>query len=362
VANLALELAYRGIYPISALVDGDVMVVSDKSRHLIHAVLTQKSGSYLIKQGQHWQPDVAQTLAKEALIYEYVSRRKRQLGATAELLPAYFDFDSAKQILILEFVEGAENLKAFHERIRTFPIQIGRLLGKALGNIHKRMASDTEQFRELGLLGNPPWIFSLHKQVSTPYGISGANAQLLSILGNYSNLSGALDNMRSAWTGKTLIHSDMKWENCLVYPRSAAAPDLKLKVIDWEMADLGDPLWDVGSIFQSYITAWVLSVQPDAHAIEQDSKVSAILPLEQMQPALREFWNCYAKITSLSGKDAKEGLSRAVCYAGARIVQTAFEHNVSASTLHPNLVLALQAAMNMLEKPIAAADALLGIR
>jgi len=54
-------------------------------------------------------------------------------------------------------------------------------------------------------------------------------------------------------------------------------------------------------------------------------------------------------------------LIRSVRYAGARLVQTAYEQGQTSSLLTSNIVVLLQLALNILQRPADAAFALLGI-
>ena len=53
----------------------------------------------------------------------------------------------------------------------------------------------------------------------------------------------------------------MKLENCLA-PSRAADGESGVVIIDWELADIGDPFWDAGGLVQSYYNQWLYSIQP----------------------------------------------------------------------------------------------------
>lgn len=51
---------------------------------------------------------------------------------------------------------------------------------------------------------------------------------------------------RARWRGLCLIHADLKHDNLLV--EEAPEGRLSVRVVDWEMARVGDPAWDVAAL------------------------------------------------------------------------------------------------------------------
>ena len=57
-----------------------------------------------------------------------------------------------------------------------------------------------------------------------------------------------------------IVHNDLKLDNCMFAPED---PDHVTAVLDWEMATLGDPLFDLGLLLVSMASSpsWVLTVE-----------------------------------------------------------------------------------------------------
>ena len=95
----------------------------------------------------------------------------------------------------------------------------------------------------------------------------------------------ALDELRGEWRQDALIHGDMKWDNC-VMPRhdDPARAAEGLKIVDWELADIGDGCWDVGAVFQAYLAHWILTMRIPAEQVSPDHLLDyAEFPLDRMQ-------------------------------------------------------------------------------
>ena len=151
-----------------------------------------------------------------------------------------------------------------------------------------------------------------------------------------------------------MIHGDMKFDNCLIVARPDGADDLKvgfdLKVVDWELADIGEDTWDAGAVLQSYVTTCVLSTQG-----------AMTVDLEPVKPAMRAFWDEYVKSLPIHESQADARLERCVAYAGARMLQTALETLHFAPQMSAHVALVLQISLNILRNPRAAVREIVGI-
>ncbi len=73
-------------------------------------------------------------------------------------------------------------------------------------------------------------------------------------------------------TRVSIVHNDLKLDNCQFQPDD---PDTVTSVFDWDMATLGDPLFDLGLLLVSMgsLPVWVISV---GHAVERYASRSGI--------------------------------------------------------------------------------------
>ena len=77
-------------------------------------------------------------------------------------------------------------------------------------------------FESAALTGAPvfprraPWILSFHKVAPQMLqNVSGGNQQLLQLLHRYPEFGRILDQLASEWKFESLIHGDIKWDNCV---------------------------------------------------------------------------------------------------------------------------------------------------
>lgn len=351
--DLVHYLLERGLLDRRAVVDGEVMVVEGVRRHHNYSVILRSGGGLFVKQMQPDQPFSAQTLQKEAACY-VMMEGDPALEPIHALMPRFRSYDPDRHILVLELIGMGENLTEVHRRMNAFPSDVAQRVGELLARYHEVSGRELLP-RANGAIfqGQPPWILSFHLMPrGSVQNLSAANGQFMTILQSYPDFGEALDRVRAGWRHNALVHGDMKFDNVVM-----RADDQTMHVVDWELADVGDSAWDVASILQAYLTWWIATLQSVPSGEANDA---AQYPLESIQPAIRAFWDAYVSSRRLSAREADAELERAVSYAGARMLQTVYESMAWAPSLTQHAVWQVQACINILKQPRAAATDLLG--
>ena len=276
-------------------------------------------------------------------------------------MPRFRAYDPDQHILVLELIGDGdgENLTELHRRVNAFPADVAERVGQLLALYHDVSARELLPRANAAIFqGQPPWILSFHLMPrGSVQNLSAANGQFMTILQNYPDFGQALDRLRGGWRRNALVHGDMKFDNVVV-----RAGENEMHVVDWELADVGDSAWDVASILQAYLTWWIATLQrvPSQGVQSNEPADAAQYPLDSIQPAIRAFWDAYVSSRRLSARDADLELERAVSYAGARMLQTVYESMAWAPSLTQHAVWQVQACINILKQPRAAATDLLG--
>lgn len=360
--NVCYYLLDRGLITTESVVDGDLMVVDVTRRNRNFKIIRRNHPSFFVKQIQNWEPQAIATLQCEATCY-WLAQSDAELNALASLMPRYYFYDPSRHILITELLADGENLSDYHRRLNDFPEAIATKLGQALGSYHRKGVTKLAEGPQKAVFPNRvPWILSISQQNShLLHALSAANTQLFNIVQNYPEFNQALEELRAQWRFDSLIHGDMKWDNCVVYVKDGNSEDLSFKIVDWELADIGDGRWDVGAILQAYLSFWIMSIPATVEASPTQLPDLAQYRLEKMQPAIRAFWEAYRETLQVEGAKASELLESCVKYGAARMVQTAYEYmqyspNITASALY-----LLQVSLNILKSPREAINHLLAL-
>ncbi len=358
-SEVAGFLLQRQLLSAATIVDGDLMVEEASRRNRNFKVICKTGPSYLLKQG--FSQNGQATVGHESTVYKRLERTLPDSALRAHL-PRYCGYDAGDGVLIIELLRDAQDFREYHSQRGHFSVRMAAALGRALSDLHVAKYQGLTGDDEDGWMGRIPWVLSLNRPgLSLFRDISLANIQLIRILQNTPGFPEMLNELRIGWRVDSLIHHDIKWDNCLIFPLQDSKRKFGLKLVDWEFAGLGDSCWDAGAILSNYLSFWLFSIpvsgeEPPDHFLEL-----AQHPLDHMQPAIRAYWQAYVHGLRLGPEQSDERLLRAVRYAGARLVQTGFERMQHANALTGNLICLLQLSLNVMERPHEAIVHLLGI-
>ncbi|MGZ6604201.1 MAG: aminoglycoside phosphotransferase family protein [Solirubrobacteraceae bacterium] len=346
--DVARYLLERGLLGPEAVLDGDLTIRDASSRNRNFRVETREGPGYILKQGL--TAEAIATVAHEADVYRRLSNGADGLNGH---IPRFFGYDPSHGVLALELVRDAEDLRTLHLRTGRFSAGPSAIVGSALGLLHRATQLPAAQ-------APPPWILWVHRPDARVFrDISAAGLELIRIVQSSAGFPDALDGLRADWRPSALIHGDVKWDNCLVSSDEDGREAVKL--IDWESASAGDPGWDIGSALSHYLSFWLFSIPVTGAVPPERFPELARYPLDAMKPALAACWIAYADARGLAPGSAADELVRAVRFAGARLVQTAYEAAQMMQRLTSAIVLHLQLALNILERAEEATTMLLGI-
>ncbi|OLD28657.1 MAG: hypothetical protein AUJ04_01025 [Acidobacteria bacterium 13_1_40CM_3_55_6] len=360
--NICYYLIDRGLVDPASVVEGDFMVVETTRRNRNFKVIRRNHPSFFVKQIQNWDPQTVATLQCEATCY-WLAHSNPEMGALAALMPNYYFYDPGRHVLITQLLKDGENISEYHRRLNQFPESIAAQLGRALGTYHSETLSKLGDGPGNSVFSKRvPWILSINQQEAHLFqALSAANSQLFSIVRSYPEFNETLDELRDKWRFDSLIHGDMKWDNLVVSVAEENGKGESVKIVDWELADIGDARWDVGAILQSYLSFWILSIPPNAEANAEQLERLAQYPLEPMQPAIRAFWKTYIATRQIGNEEGRQLLESCVKFGAARMIQTAYEYMQYSPQISASALYLLQVSLNTLKSPKEAISDLLSL-
>ncbi len=285
-----------------------------------------------IKQVAAAAPDLAGSIGREAALHRMAATLPALSvlrGATVTLRR----FEERRGALVFDLFGDAETLDAHYRRTRQTDPAALALLGACLAGIHAQAEPLTAQVAEqLAAPCQPPWILTLGQRDMPVLGQGGTHL-VAAIRATPSILQG-LQAALTSWQPRTLVHGDLKWDNILLRPAADHKPELR--IVDWELADLGDPLWDRAGVLAGFFSSWLVEdgglpwmVSPTAPP--RAPTPIPLPPLHSMWPAMAAFWQAAG---GGSWSDATS-LRSVLPYLGGRLLQSALESTFTSPTVPP---------------------------
>jgi hypothetical protein len=320
--NIAHYLTEHDLLSWQQVVDGD-FVINEASRRNRNFFARSNSGpSYFIKQVRQRDPQTINAIRNEAAVYR---RSVHSPGASVlkGLLPQYHLFDPENLALVLDLLPGASNLYEYLQNTGQMPAELPSRIGTDLASLGQTIASDSLAEHTPLLPRTVPWILTIHKSFSYPTeGLRGGNMSLLEAVNSHADFANGLEEALDSWQCVSFTHGDIRLDNWVICQEPGNTPGYSLKLIDWELAGLGDPLWDAGSMISAYLSYWILVDTASAgQGARSEHHIEGTTPSE-LKETVQAFWTAY----QAEAGQSVEGLETALCYAGARLIQTAFEH------------------------------------
>ena len=359
-AQIAHYLVADSLASAESIIDGDFEVMEASRRNRNFKVLSDRGPSYLLKQ----QRDASSwdSVANEARVYRFLQEESAG-DVLLRYIPRVVKYEPSEGMLIVELLRNSSDLFEYCQKCNRIPVRAVASLGHALSSLHRITGAALEAARHSGFKGHYPGAISIHRPgIAMFRDASSANLQVIRIVQNTPGFADSLDRLRDNWRIDSMIHNDVKWDNCVVFLDKGGRAHMDLKIVDWEFASLGDSCWDAGAVFGAFLGSWILSIPVSGTEAPDHFLELARYPLSRMHRAIRVFWHTYARGREFDRAGSAESLLRAVRYGAARLIQTAFEQMQHSSVLTGNVVCLLQLSFNVLQRPREAAAQLLGLQ
>jgi phosphotransferase family enzyme len=332
------------------VLDRGLSVTEVPRRNANFAIRRRGAPGLFVKQSRAEDAFQASSLHVEGTLAT-VAAEDPAFAAVAELSPALRLYDPCRRVLVLELVDG-EDLASVAAREGGVPPPLARDLGTAVGTLHRDVPRDAE--------GGPgpqqAWILSLPQMTDEQLpGPHAAVHELRRVAREDASLAEGLRTLQEGWRSDAFIHGDLKWENVLA---SLEGDERRIHLVDWELGGWGDAAWDVGGLLHAYLRAWVIAMPADALAA--GSPPVDVRDLERMAPSIAALWAGYRDAAAPA--EPRDFLLRSVRFAGARLLQTAFEHVAEAPALTGHTVGLAQLAANVVARPEQACRTLFGLQ
>ena len=337
VAGLLIN---KGLVSTDSIVNGEFQVTDVSRRNRNYRVDRGNSEGYFIKQLQSHDPQAAASFRCEAAVH-WLAQNDPDFKVLNDLSPHCQGYDPTNNLIVTDLIGNAKTLS--EALMLGLTTEQAYQLGKLLSTAHWHSGRNTLKNN----LASPfqrqvPWILRIPKlSITHTTSISEANRMLLQTMQTTQALSEMLTSVESAWTYQSLIHGDLKPDNCLIVSDSESSTT-KIQFVDWELADFGDPAWDVGTLLQGI---WLPSLIHYGHVDAQGSF------LEPVQQTLATFLKGYLNNSPIQDDYKASILYRFVQFAATRMLQSAYELLYDSKTVTTQSIQILQSAITVFANP-----------
>jgi len=335
VADVPGLLLERRLLDPRDVVHGQLRVVEASRLNSVFIVTAEGRRPLVVKAGAG--------VAREAAVLERL-HEAADGGGLAAFLPTVLAADRTAGRLVLESAPGARDLRRHHAHGR-FSRALARQAGRALAALHAIPPAALDGMRVGGDHG--PEVRVHDPDLEAVRSMSPAAKELTRFIQGQDDLCAALDRIAASSRADGVIHGDVRWDNLLAIPSAGSRRWTRLALIDWELCEIGDPAADVGAFLGEYLRAWAQSV-PVADPLDPGRLLGhAGLPLRRMRPALRAFWEAYAR-AGWPGDERAPLLRRAVDLAAVRLLTAALEEAQARDELRARVLCLVPLSRNLL--------------
>ena len=349
--NTSAYLINKGFLEIDDLMNGEFMLTQSQSRNSIFQVSRGNKTGLFVKQLVSMDSLNVYLMQKDATVH-YMIHKLDVFKNVRQFVPKYFGYDPKTQVLVTGYFPDAQNLVEWSEARKELSVDQAVEIATILSSFHIDLTEEIPTNSSLQFFNRDlPWILNIP---SMPNSQTDA---LFKMIEEDEFLSDQLHDIRKNWSGNSMVHGDIKLVNFVTVNEGGKD---KVKVIDWEIANIGDPLWDVAGLLQSYLFFWItkLTAGPNGFQLMAGQEY---LDAPARKTITSAFWKVYAEKQGWTKEEEEKNKTKTMKYLAARLLQSAKELNqFNPSQLSSNSTLILQITKSILQSPEAAAKEYLG--
>jgi Phosphotransferase enzyme family len=337
---------------LPSIVDDDSLeIVSLPSRNTVMQVTTAHDPPYVVK---HFRGG-AEAVSYEARVHTFLATVSPQISLA---LPTLVHVNEERGVAVFE-LSPADDLRQYHLQDWDELARIARRIGQLLGTLHSIPVDVIPEDLRSNAIPAHACLLEPGEQLFSQ--TSYASIQLIALAQSDHSLCDSADRLPVLGQYKAYTHGDVRWSNILVLRHTDAGRMPMLQIIDWETSGLGDPAWDVASMFAENLSSWLTLIPKGLPSDTYRNLRLAGYPTDCLQRTIAHFWDGYTETVPLDRSAQADLLERAVRFTAARLLARAIELDHRASSCSIDAVTHLQVGAQILARPTAVTLALLGL-
>jgi aminoglycoside phosphotransferase (APT) family kinase protein len=357
-SNIVHYLLDCGLFDKASFLCGKFSCHPGNSRHK-HYIVNKNfdNNRYFIKQALGSTTEKILSLEREGLFYTMAALDSIFLPLQ-KYLPISLHHDKRNAILVLEYLKDYTSIYDKFLYQQSFDNNaVATAIADALYLLHSIPSNSVERLTDDNYITiSKPGILTLPK-VKLHKAKSDAENAVLQLIYDVPGFINLIADAAKLWQPTCIVHGDSKLNNFIKKTDEHKTSNSFLKLIDWELFNTGDPLWDVATVFQSALTAWVIN-EDSVYKINNGNKT---FDYGNMQKFISTCFNIYATAHKWNEAETYTKLEKCTSFTALRLLHNCFETTPHAQTLRPYSARLLQLSYNILINPSKAAQQVLGI-
>jgi tRNA A-37 threonylcarbamoyl transferase component Bud32 len=278
-----------------------------------------------IKQAKNQNREKTITIRKEATCY-WLATNDSEYSTLLQFLPRFFDYDYHNHVLVLEYVKNSQDLKSFFIVRRSLPSEIARQQAELLASFHKETTQSVGAAgsRDLFPASIPAPFHIFGRDLTNIIPRNDVEDQVLKLVKQEDGICDLVQTLTDEWVVTSLIHGDTKPNNFLINRDFSVSEKNRLRLIDWELADFGDPLWDAAGVINGYLLLWFLSDSPQHDVHDTTPTQSQEFDLYQIQASITSFWNTYTQLMAFGEAAQRQALSKVAKFCAVQLLHRCY--------------------------------------
>ena len=228
-SDIAHYLLSLGLVKPREVVEEQLTIVDASRRNRVFLAALRGGPTYVVKQASTAPLQRLRTRLRSCAC-------SRGASELAGQVPTVVHAEPEAGRLILR-TPGAARDWSEHHSAGSFSRTLARVLGRLLAALH-RLPADCIEDRPPGI--DPMWGLSLPEPPHELLLDLSAGAQdLVARLQASSGMCARLEELRHERSEETLVHGDLRWDNCLAVAAAGSRRRTRVLLVDWELAGRG---------------------------------------------------------------------------------------------------------------------------
>lgn len=285
-------------------------------------------------------------------------------------------FDKQNSILIYQSSKKYINLESYFTKQKNLPIEIARLLGRALAFLHRQTMNSQvyhcfiDKSAEDKLSYQFPYPVYLQERLDpeTFFMLPPESYKFIHFYQRCENLIASVKELVFNHVRCCLTHNNLQFNNVLVFQDWTTNSSLEnlnesnlVKLINWENCSWGEPASDIGMAISGYLLLWLNSLVIHPEIKLNISLEIAIRPLEMIRPSIVNLLKSYLFFFPEVIEYNPKFMKRVVQFIGIGLLYSTIEKIQSFKGFDYRSLCVLQIAKSLVCTPEKSFESIFGI-